>query len=120
MPIKLPRLTWNLDAEPLGYPGLVFTFWLNPPLDVGAEEDQGFLKKPWDDPFFHNLSAVLDCVTIPDEYTGGDGDLVVEIDDAKALWDLQHDQGFDPQLVLWASGCYRAQRVERLQVAAKN
>ena len=120
MAIKLPRLTWDLDCEPLGYPGIVFTFWLNPPLDVAEEPKKGVLKKePWDDAFFHNMAAVMDQVTVPDEYTG-DGDLVVETPDAKAVWELQTKVFPDPQIVLWASGRYRDQRAERLQVAAKN
>ena len=121
MPITLPRLTWDLDSEPLGYPGVVFTFWLNPTLDVAEEPEKGVLKKrePWDDAFHHNLAAVLDQVTIPAKYAGGE-ELVVEIPDAKTLWELQTDAGFDPQLVLWAANRYRDQRAERLQVAAKN
>lgn len=120
MPIKLPRLTWDLDCEPLGYPGIVFTFWLNPPIDIIPEEKPKG-KEPWHEDAFHrNLAIVLDSVTIPAEYTGGDDALVVEMADAKALWDLQHEEGFDPQLVLWASRCYQDQRLERLRTAAKN
>lgn len=121
MPIKLPRLTWDLDSEPLGYPGIVFSFWLNPPLAAISEEPPKPKKgEPWhDDSFHHNLALVLDRVTIPAEYAGGD-DLVVEIPDAKAIWDLQHEEGFDHQLVLWASRRYQDQRLDRLRIAAKN
>ena len=118
MAIKLPRLTWDLDCEPLGYPGLVFTFWLNPPIDlVSDEEPKG--KEPWATAFHRNMALVLDRVAIPAEYADGN-ELVVEISGAKALWDLQHEEGFDPQLVLWAAARYQDQRVERLRVAVKN
>ena len=119
MPINLPRLTWDLDCEPLGYPGVVFTFWLNPPLGLATDDEGGRKRPEWDTAFHRNMALVLDRVTIPAEYADGE-ELVIEIPDAKALWDLQNEAGFDPQLVLWASGCYQDQRAERLRVSAKN
>ena len=120
MPIKLPRLTWDLDCEPLGYPGVVFTFWLNPPIGLVSDENPKG-KEPWATAFHRNMSLLLDHVTIPAEYADGeDEDLIVVISDAKALWALQHDKGFDSQLVLWASARYQDQRIERLRTAAKN
>ena len=37
--IKLPRLTWEVDCGPIGYPGLGLVFWLNPPLPADEDED---------------------------------------------------------------------------------
>lgn len=118
--IRFPRLTWSLDCEPLDYPGVVFTFWLNPPVDIIPETDPKG-KEPWEKSAFHrNMALILESVLLPAKYVDGNEDVVVEIPDAKALWDLQHDEGFDPQLILWASGAYQDQRRERLRIEAKN
>ena len=126
MPIKLPRLTWGLDCEPIApeYTGIVLTFWLNPPMETSEEAEkvseskQG--RKPWETPFLRTLSLVLDSVRIPAGCTTDGQALTVEIPDEKALYDLQHDQGFDPQILLWASTQYQTKRIDRLREATKN
>ena len=40
--------------------------------------------------------------------------------DGRAVWDLEHDRGYDPQVLQWALRQYAAQRNERLQAESKN
>lgn len=121
MPIKLPRLTWALDCEPLGYPGLVVTFWLNPPR-MEDEDLEPKVKKSgaWDTAFYRSLAIVVDEVQIPAEYTVAGRSEVVEVPDAKALYELERGEGFDPQILLWAANRYQEQRLERLRAESKN
>lgn len=125
MAIQVPRLTWVLECDDFGYPGIAFQFWLNPPIGLIPDgEPKG--KEPWetdgDAAFLRNMALVLDRVTFSKQYLVDDDadELVVEIDGARALWELKHDDGFDPQLLMWASARYQDERFERLRVASKN
>ena len=121
--IKLPHLTWNLDCGPMGYPGLTFVLWLNPPvLAEGAEVDTRHKgAPPWEDPIYRLLARVIDAVCVPAEYSDSGKPEELEIGgDARALYELERGAGFDPQLVIWVSRRYREERVRRLDAELKN
>ena len=126
MGFKLPRLTTDVDCEPLGYPGLVFTFWLNAtnPSEEWlspAERDPPVTEpEPWDLPWLHVVAGTFDRVTIPGAYTESGEEEVIEIPDAKAVYDLHGMPGFEQKLLNWALEVLRLERLERFQVEAKN
>ena len=117
MAFQLPKLTTVIDCGPIGYPGLVVTFWLNltfqeyePPPDA----------LPWETPYFHALARMVESVTFPAGMTDGDEPEVYEIDSPETLWSLWHTEGFDQQIILWAVTQYQQVRQDRLNVEAKN
>jgi len=117
MAFKLPRLTTDIDCEPIGYPGLVVTCWLN----VTAEEWEPPEKaEPWETQFYHALARVFERFTFPPEMTDGDEAEVYEIPDAKAFYDLMNAPGFDQAIVLWVQSVYQDQRQARLEAEQKN
>lgn len=117
--IKLPHLTWNLDCEALGYPGLVFVLWLNPPAQ--AEPEAPSTKAPWGHPLYGMLARIIDGVCVPAEYSDTGRAEEIEIGgDGKALYELEQAAGFDPQLLIWVSRQYREQRSRRLDTELKN
>jgi hypothetical protein len=130
---NLPRLTWELDCEPLGYPGLTVVFWLNIDIDTSnvpswanIEDEETRTKAvreadAWDAwPYFEALHAV-ESIRIPARYLHeAQGDQEVRFASAKEVWEFEHVPGFDPQILQWAMRQYRAQRQERLKVASKN
>lgn len=120
---KLPELVWELDCEPLGYPGLTVTMVLNPPIDAddaSASRDASARDAEWDGAFYRQLARIMKAVTIPGEWTDDGQELTVALGDGRAVWDLEHDRGFDPQVLQWALRQYAAQRNERLQAESKN
>ena len=127
MGFKLPRLTTDVDCEPLGYPGLLFTFWLNPtPADLDewiapADRDPPVENpEPWDLPWLATVAGTFDRVTIPGAYTDSGEEEVIEIPDAKAVYDLVEMPGFEPRILNWALEALRVERTERFKVAVKN
>lgn len=128
MGIKLPRLTWDLDCGEMTpeYKGLIFTYWLNPPHELGqqAEETSEAKKgrKPWETPFLRTLELVLDRVTVPAELTDDEdeSEIVIENPSAEDIYKLQREPGFDPQILVWATAQYQTRRIERLKVEVKN
>jgi hypothetical protein len=117
MAFKLPRLTTDVDCEPIGYPGLVVTFWLNVTSEAWESPPDG---KAWETLFYHGLGRMIDRVTFPPELTDGDEPEVWEIPDGKALFDLMNEDGFDQSIIIWAQSIYQDQRAARLEAEAKN
>ena len=128
MGFKLPRLTTDVDCEPLGYPGLVFTFWLNP---TQVDDDEAWIApderdppveepEPWDRLWYFGLGRVLLRVTIPKGLSDSGAEEVIEIPDAEAVYALEQMPGFDQSLLHWTFAKLGEERQERLQVAAKN
>jgi len=127
MGFKLPRLTTDVDCEPLGYPGLVFTLWLNPtPADhkewiAPADRDPPVENpEPWDLQWLSIIADVLDRVAIPGEYIDSGKEEIIEFPDAKAVYDLCETPGFEQRILNWALEVLRVERQERFSVARKN
>ena len=114
---KLPELTWELDCEPLGYPGLVVELVLNPPID---QEEPVAGTEPWDGPFYRQMARIIKGVTVPAAWSSDLQEVVLELGTPESIWQLEHDRGFDPQVFQWALRQYAAKRQERLQVESKN
>jgi hypothetical protein len=117
MAFKLPKLTTQIDCEPIGYPGLVVTCWLNVTReDWEPPED----AEPWETMFHHGLARVFERFTFPAEMTESGEVEVYEIPDGKALYDLLQDPSFDQAIVIWAQSIYQNERAARLEVEQKN
>ena len=120
MKFKLPKLTTDVDCEPLGYPGIVFVCWLNPPVEeFEAPDGKG---EPWETPWYFQASRFIERVVIPTEYLEDeDEDLVVETDTAEAVYRLEQLlQDADPQILVWAIRAYGTERQDRLRTETKN
>ena len=96
MGFKLPVLETDADCGPMGYEGLVFTFWLNA---TNPEEDWVAPDKrdppveepePWDKLWYHNFASALVRVTIPPDLSDTGEEEVIEIPDSQAVYDLEH------------------------------
>jgi hypothetical protein len=126
MGFQLPVLETDVDCEPLGYPGLTFTFWLNatnPEEDwVSPAERDPPVQKPaeWDRLWYEGLGRVLLRVIIPPKLSDTGAEEVLEIPDAEAVYELERMPGFDKTLLHWAFARLSDERQERIQVAAKN
>ena len=120
MEFKLPKLKTDVDCEPIGYPGLVFQFWLNPTLlekEWEAPED----PQPWDRWWYVAYARVCLKITFPADLTEGGEEEVVEDVTAKVLYDLEKETpGFESAVVSWAWRTWDKERTERLEVAVKN
>ena len=117
MAFKLPRLTTDVDCEPIGYQGLVVTFWLNVDPEEWEPPEDG---EPWESMFYHGLGRVIESVTFPADMTDGDEPEVWEIPDGAALHELMNAAGFDQAIIIWSQSQYQDQRAERLQAEVKN
>ena len=131
MAFKLPKLTWELDCEPLGYPGLTVTLVLNPDLGEyrapwadtpeGAERERARRQAPpWESEYYWGLGRVIETVTVPAVYTAGGQEETIAVDSARAVYELERARGFDPQILQWALRQYADQRQERLRIERKN
>ena len=134
MGLKLPKLLHNLDCEPLGYPGLTVTFWLNPtytdhefPWDgIEDEKERDTVRRaaikaePWIDEYHFLTSRIVEAVTFPAEMTDGGEPLRVEIPDARAMYDLMTTPGFEQRIMVWAWEQYNRERDDWRQDARKN
>jgi len=134
MAFKLPRLTTDVDCEPIDCPGLVVTFWLN----VGYEEwnvpwahiedatekekerKRILEERPWETIFYHGLGRIIERITFPPSMTDGETAEVIDIPDGEALYNLMTTHDFDQALILWAQSIYQDQRAARMKVEAKN
>jgi hypothetical protein len=115
--LKLPVFEWELDCEPLGYPGLVVVMRLNP----SAEEYEAPEKaQKWETPWYDTWGRIFLRVIVPAEYTDKGQELVIELPDGKAVYDLEHRPGFDAQILTWAMRRYTDEKVGRLEEALKN
>ena len=117
MAFKLPKLTTDVDCEPIGYPGLLVTFWLNiVPDNYEAPED----GQPWETPLYHTLARMIERITFPEGMTDSGEEEVLEIDD-KSIYDLlTTPNGFEHAIITWAQSQYQDQRAARLEASAKN
>ena len=115
---KLPKLTTDIDCEPLGYPGLVVRCWLNPTYEPWEPPAQD--AKPWERMYFHGLSRIIEAVTFPAGYTASGVAETIEIPDEKAIYDLMYTPGFEQAIVNWAVEQYNKERQARYQVELKN
>jgi hypothetical protein len=119
MGLNLPQLTTDIDCKPLGYPGLQVTFWLN--TDVGEEPPEPAKGAPlWEMPYYQTVGRILLRVTVPKEFYDTGTETVLEVGSGKALYDLEHMAGFDPQIIQWSLEEYRKKRQERLRAELKN
>jgi len=99
MGFKWPRLLYELDCEPIGYPGVVVEVVLNPePL----EEDRTYSGVQGDSEWYHSQARFLERVVVPGEYRDDGENWEYEIPDAQALWALEREPGFDARILLWA------------------
>ena len=117
MRFKLPRLTTEVDCGPLGYPGLVVTFWLNPTGEQYEAPEDG---EPWESTYWYGLGRTVESITVPGEMTESGEDVVIDIPDGKALYDMMDAPGFDYQIIIWSLNQYQAQRQARLEAERKN
>lgn len=126
MGFKFPVLETHVDCKPLGYPGLVFTFWLN-----ATNPDEEWLSpaervppvtepEPWDRLWYESYGRALLHITIPPEFSDSGKEEVLEIPDAEAAYELERMPGFDRSILHWALAKVGAERQERLATAVKN
>ena len=122
MALRLPRLETTVDCKPIGYPGVEVTFWLNPPnVDLEEEVADSYGEgEPWATAYYHAMARQFERVTITGKYTSDGEDEVIEIADAKALWDLERRPDFDPHILLWSMNWYANQRSERMRLELGN
>lgn len=121
MGLNLPQLTTDVDCAPLGYAGLTVTFWLNSDIEEEPKPEQKAEKpEPWEGPWYRTMGRRLLRVTVPEVFTDSGGLEVIEVGNGKALWDLEHMPGFDPQIIAFALEQLRKTRDERLKAELKN
>ena len=114
---RLPELTWELECEALGYPGLVVELVLNPSL---AEFEPVGDGAPWDNEFYWQYGQIVNGVHVPGEYTESGEPEVIHVMDGEDVYDLERMPGFDPQVLTWAMRQYSRKRQERLEAEVKN
>ena len=119
MEFNLPKLTTDVDCAPLGYPGLVFTFWLNP-TTLEAEWEPPKEPEPWERLWYVAYARVLLSVTIPGAFAGSGEDKIIDPVDAKTVYELDHTPGFESSILLWVFNTWNEERQERYKVALKN
>lgn len=117
MGLLLPVLTRDVDCEPLGYPGIVLTLRLN--VSEAEYQAQGE-QQPWDRYGYFWVSRIVERVFVPAQYTDTGEDLAFELPDAKAAYDLMHQDDFDSNILTWAVEAWRQKRLEWLQADVKN
>ena len=123
MGLMLPKLTRDVDCEPLGYPGIVLTLWLN----VDDQEWQppkvleGETANPWDRVGYWMYARMVERVVIPGTYTTDGEDVVYDVPDRQAAYTLLNQvEGFDPNILVWAVEAWRQKRAEWLASEVKN
>ena len=120
MGLRLPRLTREVDCEPLGYPGIVLTLWLNP-------DDQDWKPpekpEPWDRFAWWHMARVIERIVVPAKYVDGsepdDEPTVYEIVDRQTAWELADSGGYS-DILIWAINAYNQCRNEWLASEVKN
>jgi hypothetical protein len=117
MGFNLPKLTTEIDCEPIGYPGLVVTCWLNPTYIEWQPPEKA---QKWETEYHYGLARIIETITIPADYTDGGRQAVIQVTDAKTMYEVLKTEGFDQTIVTWVVEQYQQQRQERLRVAAKN
>lgn len=128
MTIKVRKILWAVDCEPLGYKGLEVVFWLNPPVVADEEapeptKDEGKEKPkraPWDNEYYRHLALIVEEVRVPAEHTDSGKAEVLAVDGPEAAYKLEQGEGSDPQILQWTVRQYSGQRQERLKAELKN
>jgi hypothetical protein len=116
--LKLPEFEHKIDCEPIGYPGITVTVWVNPPKDMEAAPAGGIRAAlSSDSGFYRQTARLVRRVVVPGSYGQA---LDVTVATAKDLFDLEETPGFDPLIVAWALKQWRERRLEWLEAAAKN
>ena len=119
MAFKLPRLKTDVDCEPIGYPGLVFTFWLNPTRPK-EEYEPPENPQPWQRNYYAAYARVCLRIAIPADLTDSGKDEIIEDVTAKTIYDMEQAVDFEPAILTWAFGVWDRERGERLTAALKN
>ena len=119
MAFKLPKLKTDVDCEPIGYPGLVFRFWLNPTRPA-EEYEPPENPQPWQRNYYEAYARVCLKITIPASLTDSGEEEVIEDVTAKAIYDMELAPDFEPAILPWAFNVWDKERTERLQVELKN
>jgi len=131
---KLPVLTHDVDCEPLGYPGLVVTFRLNPGYvekafpwdDIENVEEQNKARakaletEPWCAEYSWAMSRVIESVTFPADMSEDGKSYTVGIDSPQAFHELTTTEGFDQNIITWAQSGFQKARQEWLATEVKN
>ena len=115
MAFTLPKVTTEIDCADIGYPGLVFTVWLN--LTPEEWQPPAVREHPWETMYYHALGRIAQSLTVPAEY--GDGGSV-ELGTAEAVYRLEQTEGFDQAILPWLVARYRKVRDARLLDETKN
>ena len=117
MGFKWPELTYDLDMEAIGYPGVTVRLVLNPdPLPEG----QTFSSTAWDTAYYHRQSQVIRRVFVPGEYREDGEDWTWLSTGAESLWELDHDPDFDSRILMHAASRWAMLRMQELPNARKN
>ena len=119
MAFKLPTLKTDVDCEPIGYPGLIFKFWLNPTRPK-EEWEPPENPQPWQRSWYEAYARVCLKITIPAELTDSGEEEVTENVTAKTIYDMEQAVDFEAAVMNWAFGVWDRERTERLQVELKN
>ena len=119
MGLMLPRLTRDVDCEPLGYPGIVLTLHLN--VDANQAYQPPEDAQPWDRYGYWYLTQIIDRIHVPGSYTEGGEDELLELDNCELAYKLMHDgDGFDANILTWAIEAWRQSKAEWLLAEVKN
>ena len=133
---NLPRLTAEVDCEPIGYPGLLVHFWLNVTYDPDRVTDEAWAKQAtehkeatgedpspreaWESDYYYAYGRIVDRVSFPAELTAGGEPLEIRVGSGKALYDLMCSGGFEQDIILWAATQYYRLKDARLRTESKN
>lgn len=115
MGFKLPKLT-GWVSSPV-YAGLEMECWLNPT----AEEYQRPEKpEAWESEYLWHLGRIFLRLRIPAALSDDGEEQVIELGNAKALWELQNAGGWDRSELERIFGAWAQQRHGLLENVSKN
>jgi hypothetical protein len=131
--LKLPEMTVALDAGELApvYAGVEVVLRVNPPYpnyrppwaDIEDKAEAAGMRaaEPWLSEFWYMRARLIKSVTIPGNLTeGGEPEVIAINYSARALYDLESDEGFDPRITAWATAQFGMHNDELFERAAKN
>lgn len=98
MGFTLPELLGDLDLEPIGYPGIVVTCWVNATLDMDSWEPP-MLPDKWDKPYYQMMARLFRRIVVPGRYRGDGQDWTKELGTRQAIWELEQEPGWEPRLL---------------------
>ena len=145
MGLNLPRFEHVLDLEELHeeLAGIevvlilnpAFPEWTDPFRDIEVLDEDGNVdetasqvarmkaraEEPWRTSEWHFRAHKIRHVYVPPQFTDDERGEKIEIaGDARALWDLESREDFDPMLTHWALAQWGNKREEWLEAASKN